>query len=337
VWYVSYPLVHIIEAFPSHFGLHTNKHAGINGEAPVSLICPASAGDTLTFEFREYPDASQPSAIDPSHKGPCAVYMKYAPFLLDTNQAAGPGWFKIFYDGYDSTTNKWCTEKLIDNNGHLSVPIPKDLLGGYYLIRPELLALHDASASPPDTQFYAGCAQVFLKSSGTANPTDTVDIPGNYVNYSMPSMIFSIWDQPMHLPYHEFGPPGYKAGGPANHASGPASQTQFSGLKPDNTVLVNANWCGIELPDYNNQNACWSVSEGCWNQSAACYASSGPTGSKNCHLWDAKCQHNVDLCNAGNFVGPADKGKDLTPQLQDLGQGQDQVSVKRRIGKKFVM
>jgi hypothetical protein len=301
----------------------------------VPLICDASAGDFLTFEYREWPDASNPGAIDPVHRGPCAVYMKKAPMLLYDTQAAGPGWFKIFYDAYDPYMKKWCTEKLIDNNGHLSVQIPNDLEGGYYLIRSELLALHDADKSPPDPQFYPGCAQIFLKSSGTANPIDTVDIPAGYVNYNMPSMTFSIWDERFHFPYQEFGPPTYKAGGAATYAPFSADQTQKEGLKPSNTVLVNANWCGIEVPAYNNEDKCWDVSAGCWNQSAACYASAPPTGSRNCDLWDKKCDHIDDLCNGGNFHGPPDAGKDLTPKPRNLGDGKEKTMIKREVGQKF--
>lgn len=112
----------------------------------------------------------QPGSIDPSHKGPCAVYMKKVDNSAASDNAAGNGWFKIMEDGYDSTAGKWCTEKLIPNDGHLAATIPDDLAAGYYLVRPELLALHQADKTPPDPQFYVGCAQIFLSSSGSAVP-----------------------------------------------------------------------------------------------------------------------------------------------------------------------
>lgn len=84
----------------------------------------------------------------------------------------GDGWFKLFDDGYDAGSDKWCSDKLIDNNGYFSVVLPKGLQGGYYLARPELLALHNANKGDP--QFYTSCAQIFLQSDGDLVPESTV-------------------------------------------------------------------------------------------------------------------------------------------------------------------
>ena len=56
--------------------------------------------------------------------------MKKVDDATASNNAAGDGWFKIMEDGYDSTAGKWCTEKLISNDGHLAATIPKDLAPG---------------------------------------------------------------------------------------------------------------------------------------------------------------------------------------------------------------
>ena len=124
-------------------------------------VCSVNQSSTLTFTFRTWADGSQPGSIDPSHKGPCAVFMKSVSSPLNST-AVGDGWFKIFDSTYDPTTNQWCTETLITNNGLLSVTVPSDLTGGYYIVRSELLALHQADKMPPNPQFYVGCAQIFL-------------------------------------------------------------------------------------------------------------------------------------------------------------------------------
>ena len=165
---------------------------GVNGETGVSRIASVNAGSNLTFEWRAVPDVSTNSrgiSIDTSHKGPCAVYMKKVADSSASNNAAGAGWFKIMEEGYDSVAGKWCTEKLASKDGHLAATVPSDLAPGYYLVRPELLALHQADKSPPDPQFYVGCAQIFLSSSGSASPSSTVSIPG-YVNMSTPGKSF---------------------------------------------------------------------------------------------------------------------------------------------------
>lgn len=49
-----------------------------------------------------------------------------------------------------------------------------------------------------------------------------------------------------------------------------------------------------------------------------CYETAPSTGSKNCKIWENKCNNIDDQCNAGNFNGPPNKGKDLTPKLEGI-------------------
>lgn len=125
--------------------------SGVDGQTAVNRISPTKAGDTLTFEYRVWADGSHPEvpAIDISHKGPCSVYLKKVDDLLANNTAAGDGWFKIYDESFDDSTQEWCTIKMSNNNGHLSAVIPEDVAQGYYLVRPELLALHQAAQDPP--------------------------------------------------------------------------------------------------------------------------------------------------------------------------------------------
>jgi hypothetical protein len=134
-----------------------------------------------------------------------------------------------------------CTEKLVQNGGLLSVGIPRDLAGGYYLVRPELLALHQADKSPPNPQFYIGCAQIFLHSSATAIPKDTVSIPG-YVSTGDASVDFNIytpkWSYPMP------GPAPYEGGSRTVGATKVAAlspHVQKEGLVPVGCIISNAN------------------------------------------------------------------------------------------------
>lgn len=224
----------------------------------VSRIAGVKAGSKITFEWRDWPDGTKPGSIDPSHKGPCAVYMKKVDDSSASNNAAGDGWFKIMEDGYDNTAEKWCTEKLIPNDGHLQATIPKDLAPGYYLMRPELLALHATQATPPDPQFYVGCAQVFLTSDGSATPNDHVSIPG-YVNMQTPAMTYNIYATPLKLPFPDFGPPLYNPGS-SKRSLVARDMTQTIGLKPADCVMENGNWCAVMPPSYTDQNGCWNVS-----------------------------------------------------------------------------
>ncbi|KLU81453.1 hypothetical protein MAPG_00542 [Magnaporthiopsis poae ATCC 64411] len=187
---------------------------GRDGQEAVGFTCPVPSGSKLSFEWRLYPDYSQPGSIDKSHKGPCAVYLKQVADMKST-PAAGPGWFKVWHEGYDETAKQWCTEKLIANNGLLSVQLPAGLPGGYYLVRPELLALHEADKGDP--QFYTGCAQILV--DGPAGKVDVpaknqVSIPG-HVQPGEKSVSFNIYSKPMALPYPIPGPEPFPAPAPA--------------------------------------------------------------------------------------------------------------------------
>lgn len=283
----------------------------------VAHVCTIPDKSTLTFEYREWPNDASRGSIDISHKGPCAVYLKKVDSAI-SDTAAGDGWFKIWNEGYDETAGKWCTEKIIANNGHFSVAIPEGLQGGYYLVRPELLALHQADKIPSDPQFYVGCAQVFLESSGTSLPENTVAIPG-FVEAGQPPVSFDIWTVPMALPYPMPGPAIYSpsiSGASKIVAQNTLSQTE--GVWPANCVLYNANWCGVELNQYSTATGCWNASKVCWSQCTTCYNDAPPTGSINCPIWEAKCMAINNACNALDYNGPPSYMKQLTPVVQSV-------------------
>jgi hypothetical protein len=286
----------------------------VQGTKGVSRVQPVKDGALLTFEIRSWPDDPSKERLDRGHKGPCAVYLKKVADA-STDKAAGDGWFKIFDHGYDSDSQKWCTDKIIDNNGLLSVNLPKGLEGGDYLARPEILALH--AAKDGDPQFYTGCAQIFLQSSGNLVPETTVSIPG-YVKYNEPSTDFDIYNTPA----SEYVVPGPKiAKLKAAGAKKSSVSVQTTGLKPEGCVMENANWCAKEVQSYTDEKGCWAAAEDCWAQSDVCYDSAPPTGGKNCKLWQQKCTDIGAQCKAGNWVGPPNKGKVLTPAKEAIDVG----------------
>lgn len=241
----------------------------------MSRVCPAKTSSILTFEFREAPNDVNSLPLDESHKGPAAVYMKKVSSATDSNNAAGDGWFKIWESVYDRENGKWGTTKMIENDGHISVRVPDDIEGGYYLVRTELLALHAASDNPPDPQFYVGCAQVFIESNvTTTNPgrrPETVFIGEGTYTLENPALTFNIYDKPLKLPYPPLGPPVYKPrsnadlpGESNSHLQVQRDRTQIKGLKPAGCIFVNGNWCGFEVPAYNDEAECWVVSVPRW-------------------------------------------------------------------------
>lgn len=99
---------------------------------------------------------------------------------------SGKGWFKIDEAGFNGdgtkvfldteTPSGWEIAKLVGGNKQWTSTIPEGLAPGNYLIRHELIALHQANAP----QFYPECAQLVVTGSGTAVPDDShlAAIPG---------------------------------------------------------------------------------------------------------------------------------------------------------------
>ncbi|KAK2054223.1 endoglucanase B [Colletotrichum caudatum] len=274
---------------------------GKDGQIAAAYTCAAPGSAQLTFEFRQWPDKRQEGSIDPSHKGPCAVYVKKVDDIA-TSPAAGPGWFKIWDEGYDESTQKWCVDKLIDNKGLLTVELPSGLPAGYYLVRTEVLALHQA-VSLKDPQYYVGCAQIYIQNGPSAAlevPSEnSVSIPG-YIDGSEPGNNFNLYDNPK-FPYPIPGPRPFSPTG----TSSSAKAASFEGGVPGDCLIKNANWCGKAVESYSTETGCWAGVDACYAQGDACFHSAPPTGASNCYIWNDKmCKGLEAQCRAKNFNGP---------------------------------
>ncbi|KAI0399315.1 lytic polysaccharide monooxygenase [Xylaria palmicola] len=280
---------------------------GVGGTIPVNFTCPAPAGATLTFEYRVSPNKAGQGFIDDSHKGPVAVYAKR--LSNPTADATGPGWFKLWGSGYDMEADKWATEKIIDTNGLISIQIPTALPAGNYLFRPEVVAMHNVTPEV-EPQFYIGCAQVFIESSVAGDlsiPSEkSVSIPG-YLQADDPSVTYNIYTDEEYAdpkkPYPMMGPEPFVPAVVAKASSGKITR-QTEDVIPDSCLLLNANWCGVEVPSYDDQTGCWNAVKDCWNQANSCWAQQPGSGGRNCEVWGDKCKDLDAHCTAKDFTGP---------------------------------
>jgi hypothetical protein len=151
-------------------------------------------------------------------------------------------------------TDEWCTVKMAQNGGLLTANLPKGLAGGHYLVRPELLALHQAKDGNP--QYYVSCAQVYVQSSGDLKPANTVSIPG-YCTIADAANTWNIYNGPAPSTYVCPGPPPTALinGGSAN-----GNAPMNDGGKPEGCILEVGNWCGFEVPEYHDVDSGWAVS-----------------------------------------------------------------------------
>src|SRR6185312_7613779 len=91
----------------------------------------------------------------------------------------------------------------IANKGKIDVTLP-NLKAGNYLIRPEIIALHEGN-KPGKAQFYNGCGQLKVTGSGTMTLATGVDIRTVYKTDD-PGVLFDIYSG---------NTSGYKIPGPA--------------------------------------------------------------------------------------------------------------------------
>ena len=303
----SYPLVDYAS---------NDMACNVDGTKGVNYVSSVKDGSTLTFEMRSWPDDPSKMPLDRPHYGPCAVYLKKVDSAKN-DKAAGDGWFKLMDDGYHADSDTWCTDRLIDNKGRLSVELPAGLQGGYYLARPEVVALHNASEGA--AQFYTGCAQIFLESTGDLVPESTIAIPGpEYVTAGQSSVKFNIYVGKN----AEYQVPGPAVANFTHGARAAGAQTeQDEGKVPADCIAQNANWCGKEVASYSDETGCWASGEACWTQGKACWAAAPPTGGAVCELWNDKCQGINDECAAKKFTGPPSKGKIITPKRATIDIG----------------
>ncbi|KAJ1719327.1 hypothetical protein LPJ61_006329, partial [Coemansia biformis] len=181
---------------------------GVNGDnvlcrsqksTSATESCTVAAGSTMAMEYHlDMNHVSQP--IDPGHKGPCISWL--SPLAAN---GAGNVWVKIGEKGYDPATGRWCIDDLNASNGKLNVTIPADIEDGEYLLRGELIALHQAWI-PDMVEFYANCVHIKVVGGGTNKLPPGVSIPGVY-KPDDPGIIFNIYKTFSSYPIP--GPPVY--------------------------------------------------------------------------------------------------------------------------------
>ncbi|GAO15678.1 hypothetical protein UVI_02019070 [Ustilaginoidea virens] len=290
---------------PVHPITGNDMACGRDGAKAVAFTCPTPHRATLTFEFRMHPDGREPGPIAASHKGPCAVYLKRVDDMYAADDvAAGPGWFKIWQDGYSNETGKWCVDRLIENHGFLSVRLPA-VPTGYYLVRPEILALHNAARG--DAEFYTGCAQIYVEQGPDGAlevpPGKDARIPG-HVSPDDGGVRFDVHARP--LPAYVVPGPGVFA--PKGQGQGQGAPTrrakQTAGKRPGDCVLKNANWCARPVPGFSDARGCWTSAQNCYDQGERCWRTAPPSGNVNCKTWQDYCGSLEATCTSAAASGP---------------------------------
>ncbi|KAL5382014.1 hypothetical protein PMIN06_010794 [Paraphaeosphaeria minitans] len=181
------------------------------GGSKVAGSVSVASGDKLTLQWHHNNPMSSGDGDEPialSHKGPIIVWVAKA-----ETEGKGNAWVKIQESGLSGGT--WAVDTFRSNAGKIDVTVP-DLAAGDYLIRSEIIALHEADRAGK-AQFYNGCGQIKVTSSGTKSITSGVNMQSVYKTDDA-GVLFNIYG----------GATTYKVPGPAVNAgfgAGAASPT----------------------------------------------------------------------------------------------------------------
>ncbi|KAK6218811.1 hypothetical protein LQW54_002737 [Pestalotiopsis sp. IQ-011] len=185
----------------------TDSKLRCNGGTSAALSASVKPGDSVEAIWGQWTHS----------QGPIIVWMYKCAGEFSACDGSGSGWFKIDEAGFHGdgktvfldteTPSGWDIAKLVGGNKGWTSTIPAGLAPGNYLIRHELIALHQAK-SP---QWYAECAQIAVTGSGTAQPTadQKAAIPG-YCKQTDPNISVAINDHTISQTYVVPGPPVFK-------------------------------------------------------------------------------------------------------------------------------
>ncbi|PGH01403.1 hypothetical protein AJ80_09003 [Polytolypa hystricis UAMH7299] len=153
-----------------------------NGGTSAPLSAEIAAGDQITAFWSQWTHA----------QGPVMVWMFKCAGDFSSCSGSGNGWFKIDEKGLTApplTSENWGTADVL-NTLKWTATIPARLAPGNYLIRHELLALHQANTP----QFYPECAQLVVTGSGTETPSGEylTPIPA-YASQNDPGIMVSLF------------------------------------------------------------------------------------------------------------------------------------------------
>ncbi|RYP46568.1 hypothetical protein DL768_007250 [Monosporascus sp. mg162] len=153
------------------------------------------AGDTVHLQWNGWPE---------SHKGPVMDYLASCGESCETVDKRALEFFKINELGLLDGSNApgwWASDELIANNNSWMVQIPDRIQPGFYVLRTEIIALHNASKET-GAQNYPQCVNLQITGSGT-------DLPAGVPAQAL----YNPNDKSMHLDIYK-GVTSYRIPGP---------------------------------------------------------------------------------------------------------------------------
>ncbi|KAI0128232.1 lytic polysaccharide monooxygenase [Hypoxylon sp. NC0597] len=136
----------------------------------AALSAPVAAGEDVSITWNQWPD---------SHKGPVIDYLADCGGNCSSVDKTTLKWFKIAERGQlelgagSGATGKFADDLIIENSLTWKVTIPSSIKPGNYVLRHEIIALHEAGTEGK-AQMYPQCINLDISGSGTQLPDGVV-------------------------------------------------------------------------------------------------------------------------------------------------------------------
>ncbi|KAI5781022.1 glycosyl hydrolase family 61-domain-containing protein [Peziza echinospora] len=162
---------------------------GVGGGEPAPLSAEVAPGDTISVDWGFWPG---------SHLGPVTAYLAKCPESC-TDYVPEPEdkvWFKIAEKGKATNGtyyNIWASHH-ITNHNPFTIPLPRNLAAGNYILRHEIISLATAKTYP-GIEVQPSCFQLTVGGAGRGVPreSDLVSFPGAYGPGSE-GVTWNVWD-----------------------------------------------------------------------------------------------------------------------------------------------
>ncbi|KAI5918132.1 putative endo-1,4-beta-glucanase [Camillea tinctor] len=218
------------QGYVNQSGYQTEEIICHRGATNAKTHARINAGDTIHIQWNGWPE---------SHKGPVMDYLaSCGAASCETVDKNALQFFKISEAGLINGTSApgiWASDQLIANNNSWVVEVPTQVRPGFYVLRTEIIALHNAS-NATGTQNYPQCFNLQIEGNGTLAPEG---VPGQALyDPKDPSMHLDIYASPMST---------YKIPGPTLIAG--AKTASLSHPMPTGAgVVYNANGTTVQVP-----------------------------------------------------------------------------------------
>jgi len=161
----------IVRQVPNNGPVPSSSDAMACGRSqPAALVADANPGDSVVFQWSQWPHQLGPIINYMASCGdtPCNQF--------DASQAK---WFKVDQQGAKED-GTW-VQLEVSQGKPTAMTIPKNLAPGGYLLRHEIIAMHNAVATN-GAEFYPSCTQLNIGGAGTGTPaaSELVSFPGAY-------------------------------------------------------------------------------------------------------------------------------------------------------------